>query len=241
MKATVETQEISVGKLLLLIFVPTTLATGAYVLVGLLQTAIPSLLLFYLCATAILFPLELGIILRASKKEYGKTSLQSAFFDQVNLQWWKILLSGSLLFALAGAMSLTVAPWEVRLVSPMQRLIPSYFDWNTLGRYPKGMVLITCVYFFLFNGFVGPITEELFFRGYLTPRVSRFGKSAPLLITVLFSLYHFWAPFGNLFRIAVFLPAAYAAWKFRNIYVSMVCHCLCNIFSVVVFIAAIPT
>ncbi|WP_410176438.1 type II CAAX prenyl endopeptidase Rce1 family protein [Sphaerochaeta associata] len=56
--------------------------------------------------------------------------------------------------------------------------------------------------------------------------------------TILFSLYHFRAPFGNIFRIAVLHPAAYAAWKLKNIYVSMVCHCLCNIFSVIMFIMA---
>ncbi|WP_425314093.1 hypothetical protein [Sphaerochaeta associata] len=55
---------------------------------------------------------------------------------------------------------------------------------------------------------------------------------------MLFSLYHFREPFGNIFRIAVLHPAAYAAWKLKNIYVSMVCHCLCNIFSVIMFIMA---
>ena len=239
MNSTIKTHEISSTKLVLLIFVPTSLVSSAYVLFGLLQTTIPSLLLFYLCATAILFPLELGIILYASKKEYGKISLRSAFFDQVKLQWWKILLYGSLLFAFAGLMSITVAPWEARLFAPMQQNIPAYFDWNALDQYPRTTVLITFAYYFLFNGFVGPITEELFFRGYLTSRVSRFGKAAPLIITILFSLYHFWAPFGNIFRIAVFLPAAYAAFKLKNIYVSMVCHCLCNIFSVIIFITAI--
>ena len=232
------TQEISVVRLLLLIFVPTTLVTGTYVVLGMVQTTVPSLLLFYLCATVILFPLEIGIILHTSKQEYGKISLRSAVSGQAHLPWWKILLFGSFLFGFAGLMSLTVASWEARLVAPLQNLIPDRFDWNSLDRYPRSMVIITSVYYFLFNGFVGPIVEELYFRGYLTSHVKRFGKAAALIVTILFSLYHFWAPFANIFRIAVFLPAAYAAWKLKNIYVSMVCHCLCNIFSVIIFIAA---
>ncbi len=239
MSPTIPPKEISVTRLFLLIFVPTTLVTGTYVQLGMTQTIIPSLLLFYLCATAILFPLEIGIILHASKQEYGKISLRSAVSRQSNLQRWKILLYGALLFGFAGLMSITVAPWEVRLVAPLQSLIPAIFDWNTLGQYPRTLIIITCVYYFLFNGFVSPIVEELFFRGYLTNHVKRFGKAAPLIVTILFSLYHFRAPFGNIFRIAVFLPAAYAAWKLKNIYVSMVCHCLCNIFSVIIFIATI--
>lgn len=232
------TQEISVVRLLLLIFVPTTLVTGTYVVLGMVQTTVPSLLLFYLCATVILFPLEIGIILHASKQEYGKCSLRSAVSGQANLSWWKILLYGAMLFGFAGLMSITVAPWEAKLFISMQQRIPPYFDWNMLGQYPRSLVIITYVYYFVFNGFVGPITEELFFRGYLTSHVKRFGKAAVLIVTILFSLYHFWAPFGNIFRIAVFLPAAYAAWKLKNIYVSMVCHCLCNIFSVIMFIMA---
>jgi hypothetical protein len=103
-----QTQEISVVRLLLLIFVPTTLVTGTYVVLGMVQTTVPSLLLSYLCATVILFPLEIGIILHASKQEYGKSSLRSAVSGQANLPWWKILLFGSLLFGFAGLMSLTV-------------------------------------------------------------------------------------------------------------------------------------
>ncbi|KAF5031522.1 MAG: CPBP family intramembrane metalloprotease [Spirochaetales bacterium] len=234
----VRSQETRLPSLLLLIFLPAFITTLAYaVLVGVQQT-LPPLLVFYLCATLLLFPMELGIILFASKKEYGKASLRSALSEQKPLQWWKILLFGSLLFGFAGLMSITVAPWEARLVTPLQNLIPDRFDWNSLDRYPRSMVIITSVYYFLFNGFVGPIVEELYFRGYLTSHVKRFGKAAALIVTILFSLYHLWAPFANIFRIAVFLPAAYAAWKLKNIYVSMVCHCLCNIFSVIIFIAA---
>ena len=238
MSPTIPPKEISVARLFLLIFVPTTLVTGTYVVLGMVQTTVPSLLLFYLCATVILFPLEIGIILHASKQEYGKISLRSAVSGQAHLPWWKILLLGSFLFGFAGLMSLTVAPWEARLVAPLQNLIPDRFDWNSLDQYPRSMVIITSMYYFLFNGFVGPIVEELYFRGYLTSHVKRFGKAAALIVTILFSLYHLWAPFGNIFRIAVFLPAAYAAWKLKNIYVSMVCHCLCNIFSVIIFILA---
>ncbi|HCU30269.1 MAG TPA: hypothetical protein DIC57_06850 [Sphaerochaeta sp.] len=50
-----------------------------------------------------------------------------------------------------------------------------------------------------------PIAEELFFSGYLTSHVRRFGKAAPLVITILFSLYHLWAPFANIFSVIIFI------------------------------------
>jgi hypothetical protein len=46
----------------------------------------------------------------------------------------------------------------------------------------------------VFNGLVGPITEELYFRGFLLPRIDRYGIWAPVLNTFLFSIYHVWTP-----------------------------------------------
>ena len=62
----------SLSKLLCLIFVPTSILTVTYIIAGFMQDAIPSLLLFFICAALILFPIEIGIVLDASKKEYGR-------------------------------------------------------------------------------------------------------------------------------------------------------------------------
>ena len=47
----------------------------------------------------------------------------------------------------------------------------------------------------------GPIVEELYFRGYLLPRMEWMGRWAPLVNVSLFSLYHFWSPWQILGRI----------------------------------------
>ena len=241
-----EEQEISIAHLLGLIFIPTTLLTTAYIAIGQLQDAIPSILLFFLLASVILFPLELGIILIGSKKKYGSYSLKSAFSDHKNMSLKKILLYGILLFGCAGLMSLTIAPLENILTqglsNQLYQNIPVYFHWDNieyLKQYSKNIVLITCVAFFIFNVIIGPIVEELFFRGFLTSKIRRLGTWSPLIITVLFSLYHFWLPFNNIFRIMIFFPAAYVAWKEKNIYISMVFHCLCNLFSTISFILVV--
>ncbi len=237
---------LSVSKLLGLIFIPTTLLTIAYILIGQMQNTIPSILLFFLLAILILFPIELGVVLRASKNRYGSYSLKSAFANQKKMSWWKILIYGVVLFGFAGLMSEIIVPVETMLTAPLAdkftQSIPAYFDWNNmdyLQQYPKNILLITGVVFFVLNVIVGPIVEELFFRGYLTSQLSRFGIWAPVIVTVLFSLYHFWLPFNNLFRIAIFLPAAYFAWKEKNIYISIVFHCLCNLFSTISFLLAV--
>jgi membrane protease YdiL (CAAX protease family) len=73
-----------------------------------------------------------------------------------------------------------------------------------------------------------PITEELYFRSFLLPRLSVLPMWAPLVSTILFSLYHFWLPWDNIGRIITLLPVVYVVqWK-RNVYVSILVHCLLN-------------
>ena len=66
-----------------------------------------------------------------------------------------------------------------------------------------------------------------------------FGAWAPLLNTVLFSLYHFFTPWQNVGRIVGFLPIVYAAWWKKSIYVSMGTHVLGN-FSAMLLLLPVP-
>lgn len=71
--------------------------------------------------------------------------------------------------------------------------------------------------------------EELYFRGYLLPRISRYGRWAPVVNTALFSLYHLWTPWQNVARIVGFLPIAWSAWHFRSIQASILAHVTINV------------
>ena len=117
--------------------------------------------------------------------------------------------------------------------------LPIGFDWTNyeyMKSFSKPIRVLTCVYYGGFNVLIAPITEELFFRGYLTSHYKKQNSSTPIIIGVLFSLYHFWLPFNNIFRILAFTPVAYVAYKKKNIYISICFHCICNLFSVVSFV-----
>lgn len=240
---------LGIWKVLFLIFVPTSLLTLVYFLVGyIFGDRIPTLLIFFVLAMFILFPIQIFVVLSASKKDYGRYSLKSAFSNHQKLSWWKIITYGILLWGFAGIMTITIAPLEYMLFAPItQRLshiIPLYFDWTNidyLQNYSRNILLLTCAIYFILNVFIGPIVEELFFRGYLTAKISRFGNFAPFIMTVLFSLYHLWLPFNNLFRIITFFPAYFIAWKMKNIYIAIIFHCLCNLVSAISFIIAVFT
>ena len=231
--------------LVLRIFTPTIVLSLSYLLLGHFCN-IPHILLFCILGTVILVPMELGIILSASKKENGAYSLKSAFVGQEKLPLWKILIIAFVFFGVAGLLSAFVAPLENQFFAQMRTVLlnslPIGFDWTNyeyMKAFSKPILIVTCIYYGVFNVLVAPITEELFFRGYLTSHYKKQSLFLPILIAVLFSLYHFWLPFNNVFRILVFAPVAYVAYKKKNLYICICFHCLCNLFSVVSFAVAI--
>lgn len=233
---------ITIKKLLLYILFPTAILSLSYLILGHF-CQMPYILLFCLLGTVTLVPAELGIILSASKKEYGSYSLKSALSEQGKVSIWKTLLFAFLFFSLAGLWSVFVAPLENKLLEPLRQALlsrlPAGFDWQNIDcikSFSRPVILITCIYYGLFNVIIGPVTEELFFRGYLTSHFRIQNGFTPILIAILFSLYHFWLPFNNIFRILVFAPVAYVAYKKKNIYISMCFHCMCNLFSVIGFV-----
>ena len=157
--------------LLIRIFMPTIVLSLSYFILGHFCN-IPYILLFCILGTVMLVPMELGIIMVASKKEYGTYSLKSAFEGQEKLALWKIVLIAFVFFGIAGLLSAFIAPIENQLFAGMRSSVlnnlPMGFDWNDLEHmksFSRPILIFTCVYYAVFNVLIGPITEELFFRG----------------------------------------------------------------------------
>lgn len=237
--------KIDTKDLILKIFTPTIVLSLSYLLLGNFCN-IPHILLFCILGTAILVPIELSAILSASKMENGVYSFKSAFVGQEKLPPWKVLIIAFVFFGVAGLLSTFVAPIENQIFAEMRTALiynlPIGFDWTNyeyIKSFSKPILILTCVYYGIFNVLIGPITEELFFRGYLTSHYKKQSSFLPILIAVLFSFYHFWLPFNNVFRILAFAPVAYVTYRKKNLYISICFHCLCNLFSVVRFAVAI--
>jgi len=187
--------KIDIRGLLLRILIPTAALSFSYLVLGYF-CGIPHIFLFCILGTCILVPIELGIILRASKREWGKYSLQSALAGQKKSPIWKVLMIAGVFFGMAGLLSVSIAPIENQVFAEIRtnvlNRLPSGFDWTNyayLKTFSKPMLIITCVYYGIFNVFIGPIKEELFFRGYLTSHYEKQTSFTPILITVLFWRY----------------------------------------------------
>jgi membrane protease YdiL (CAAX protease family) len=108
------------------------------------------------------------------------------------------------------------------------------------GSAPQGLALVLLfVIAFAFNGFAGPIVEEMYFRGHLMPRLERYGKAAPVISTTLFALDHVWTPWRWPAILVGFSPIAWQARKGRSIYVSMTAHLMINNVYLLLMVAGI--
>ncbi len=186
-------------------------------------------------------PFQLGVILGTSKQEFGKCSLKSALVYTQKVPRLNFVLS--IVFSIVWAaviFSLLQGLEHNLMFKTVFSFVPDYFKLgdfpNQVPLYSASVLKLTGVMVLVLNGLVAPISEELYFRGLILPRISRFGKYSPIIVTVLFSLYHFFSPWENITRIIAMYPFNYFVWKNKNVYIGIATHCLINIISgVVVF------
>ena len=219
----------------LLAFIPSLMAMLLYIFLGKMQNNIPSLLVFLICVGIILFPFEIYIIWKNKDNLLNKSKIKL----------WQLILIIGVLFGIAGLMQSLLTPLEHNLLSnvidKINQVMPSYFSWDSsnLVNYSNAMIIITCIMYFLLNVIIYPIIEEFFFRGVLTNKLKKYGYLAPIFVTVVFSLYHFWLPFDNIFRIVIFMLPSILAYKYNDIRISIGFHCVCNLFTTISFIMAV--
>ena len=221
----------SVARTLVLHLLPGALITLFYVVAAPVVRGLgfPSLMAFFLAILFVLIPFELGYLLYQARK--NGTSLGSVvlYREPVPRTQFVALVLG--LLAWSGIFYVLIyPPLDVFFIENVFSWLPdSFFLVEDFARYSTAALVITWVLGLVLNAVAGPLVEEVYFRGYLLPRISRFGVWAPLINTVLFSLYHFFTPWLNAGRIVGLLPMVYAAWWKRSIYVSIGAHVLGNV------------
>ncbi len=199
---------------------------------------LPSLFAIFLAIMFVLIPFELGYLLWQGKKRNGRLSLEGVIVYREPTPAWQFLLLVLGLFAWSGVVFALYEATDRVLIDALFQWLPDWFFLSEdLSAYSRPALLGTWVLGLAVNGAAGPVVEELYFRGYLLPRLSRLGAWAPLVNAVLFSLYHFFTPWQNPGRILGLLPMVYAVqWK-RNIYIGIAVHVLGN---VVAMLALLP-
>ena len=214
--------------------IPGVLLTALYFAIApaIMQAGYPPLMALLLCILVILLPVELGILYCQGRKLNGRFSLEGVLLNRERIPLWQYFAFVPPLLIWAAAAFILLTPVDEYFIRTWFAWIPA---WATTGlslasvtHYSHAALFHTTLMAFLLNGILGPVVEELYFRGYLLPRIPASRTWAPLINVLLFSLYHLFSPWQNITRIVALIPLVYAvSWK-RNLYLSMLTHCLLN-------------
>src|ERR687893_675257 len=188
----------------------------------------PSLMAIFLAIVFVFVPFQLGYLVYRARRDGTSFGEVVRYREPVP----KGLFAG-LVFSLFAWSALCAVlftpPLDAFFLENVFSWLPeSFLLTEDFSRYSAAVLVVTWVSGLVLNGFVAPVVEELYFRGYLLPRISRLGAWAPLVNTLLFSLYHLFTPWLNVGRIIAWAPMVYAAWWKKSIYAGMVVHILGN-------------
>ncbi|MBT3190448.1 MAG: CPBP family intramembrane metalloprotease [Anaerolineae bacterium] len=172
----------------------------------------PSLAALILAAIVVLVPFELGFLLYQGRKKNGTNSLEGIVLYRQKIPFWQYLVWVPVIFALFGL--------TFTILTPVSSFFETLFAWlpealrldlGLGGEYSKSVLIVIYFFAFIFIVLIAPTVEELYFRGYLLPRMPRYRLKGwtPILHSALFALYHTWTPWMVLTRTIGVLPLIY--------------------------------
>ena len=198
-------------------------------LVAFWNPSLPPELFFGVFANVfVLIPVQLGFLYYLAKKRNNPGwSLEGVVVYRERLSWTRyfiwipiILVPTALIFLVLEPMSSWLESFSVSVNIFANCEI-------TEGSEVASIVLVAHI---MLSGILVPITEELYFRGYLLPRMPRqFGRFKPVAHSFLFAVYHFDTPWMIPVRTLGILPLIYVTIRTHSVRPAIVAHCLVNL------------
>lgn len=201
-----------------------------------IQLGLSGYLALLITIPACLVPMEIGVMLFWNARFTGRWSFsQAVAYRQPGTAVDYIVLP-LLLFVCWGVLSIAIVPISQYLDAHLTFWLPV---WTTqvalitsLASSSPAQRSIALGLAVLLSGFVAPVVEELYFRGFLLPRMEHWGWVAPVLSSLLFAIYHFYFP-GNVPGIFVaFVPISYIVMLKKNWRIGAITHSLFNLWGV---------
>ena len=200
----------------------------------------PSFAAMLLAIIVILIPFELGFLLYQGKKKNGAYSLEGIVLYRQRIPLWQYLVWVPVTIILMGLIFSSMTPVS-NFLETLFAWLPEVlrFDMGLGGEFSKPVLINTYLIGFILVVFIAPTIEELYFRGYLLPRIPRLKGWAPILHSALFALYHTWSPWMAFTRTIGVLPLIYIVQRKRNIYLGIIAHCLINVIDIILGVSFI--
>ena len=186
-------------------------------------------------------PTQIGVLLFIAKRTTKTCNILKLMPFQGKSKFVEYLLFVAIMIGWALSISAILTPIEHGLRDGLFAFVPDNLAMRNIDFHAtsKGLLIFSASFAILTNGIIAPITEELYFRGYLLPRINLSPIMAVIANAVLFSIYHFFSPWYFLSRILMMIPLYYWVMKRKNIRFSIVAHVIANVFTSVSFLLEI--
>jgi len=176
-------------------------------------------------------PLLFGILLFVAKRRGNKGfSLKGVVVYQATLAIRKQVMWTLVILLL------TAPIWF--LLAPLAQYLQPFFQWVPQtdqgydGEFPTSIIATTFALNVILTGIVTPIAEELYYRGYLLPRMPTvFGAAGPVVHSFLFALHHFHSPWMIVSRTFGLLPTIYVTRYIGSVVPGIIAHAFVNSYS----------
>jgi membrane protease YdiL (CAAX protease family) len=236
----------SLAKSFLLHIIPGTLATAAILVFKQLIDLIgyPPLLAFLLAILLIDILFMLGVMLIEGKKLNGRFSLEGVVLYREKVSWKTFALVFVGAFIVLYLIIMLFTPLSSMLAQSVFSWLPEWIFFDDAAQYegyPKNILILVFTLQLAITGLILPWIEELYFRGYLLPRISRYGGWAPLISGLMFGLYHGWQLYGWVGVSLLGVGLGYVVWWKKDIRLSISLHVFANAIVRLVLLMSVMT
>ena len=225
-----QVKQIPFGKLVFEHFYLGVLFTVIYLTLGpkIIQYHLPGVAILLL-VEAVMVPFILGHLLWSAKRLIGRYSIKAIipFQNKISTKKFMLWSIGGILVSLL--VYVPLYPLGLFLRESVFGWLPEWYFNPTYGTDDINTIANFFLIGIFLDGLLAPAAEELFFRGYLLPRMAYLKNWAPVLNGAFFGLYHFWQPHNWIASIILGIIFSFAVWKTKNVYVGMAIHCSLNI------------
>lgn len=178
-------------------------------------------------------PIQIGFLLLVAKKTTKTCNILKLMPFQEKSKLFEYILFVVIMIVWALSISAILTPIEHELRDSLFAFVPDELAMRNMdfSSTPKDLLIFVACFAILTNGIIAPVTEELYFRGYLLPRINLSPIMAVITNAVLFSLYHFFSPWYFLSRVLMMIPLYYWVMKRKNMRFSIIAHVIANVFT----------
>ncbi len=201
---------------------------------------LPVELAYWVAALTTGVPFMLAVMAFRGKRLSGHLTLRGVIGYRRPMSVGAYILLYVPLLAIAFVLLFATAPINRWLATQVFAWLPPFLlpDWKPPIEPSRTLMRVALLVQLFLDGLAVPVVEELYFRGFLLPRISYLGAWAPLVNATLFAIQHFWQPYNWVLILLLVTAEVYVVWWRRNIYIAMLLHCSANTIGALLALAA---